>query len=481
MKNKSLGLNAIFNGMQNMLNLLFPLITFPYISRVLSVQGVGKYNFANSINSYFLLIASLGISTFAVREGSKLRDNRQEISEFTSKIFTFNLLSMVVSYILLFAFLILTPNISKYISAILIFSIQIFFTTLGMDWVYIIFEEYGYITTRNIIFKLLSIVLLFIFVRKSGDYLNYVAITVFASSGSYILNYIHVKRFCDVRINFNINWKEYVLPILIIFASNVAIQLYVNSDTVMLGFMKNDYVVGIYSAAAKINNIVNTTLIAAITVSIPRLSMLMGTGKLREYYRLLKQVISIIFIIYLPAVLGLFMESKDIIQIISGSNYLRAVTSLRILCFLLIFSAISSTIIQCILIPTKQEIKSLNCTMLGAIINIGLNFVLIPLLSEKGAAVTSVIADFVTFILSFYYGRNILINVFRDKQVKKNITQAAVASSCIVLICLICHSYVANVPLRLLLSATCSIFAYLSILALLKNNMINEVISQIES
>lgn len=75
MKNKSLGLNAIFNGMQNMLNLLFPLITFPYISRVLSVQGVGKYNFANSINSYFLLIASLGISTFAVREGSKLRDN----------------------------------------------------------------------------------------------------------------------------------------------------------------------------------------------------------------------------------------------------------------------------------------------------------------------------------------------------------------------------------------------------------------------
>jgi O-antigen/teichoic acid export membrane protein len=272
-----------------------------------------------------------------------------------------------------------------------------------------------------------------------------------------------------------------VLPILIIFASNVAIQLYVNSDTVMLGFMKNDYVVGIYSAAAKINNIVNTTLIAAITVSIPRLSMLMGTGKLREYYRLLKQVISIIFIIYLPAVLGLFMESKDIIQIISGSNYLRAVTSLRILCFLLIFSAISSTIIQCILIPTKQEIKSLNCTMLGAIINIGLNFVLIPLFSEKGAAVTSVIADFVTFILSFYYGRNILINVFRDKQVKKNITQAAVASSCIVLICLICHSYVANVPLRLLLSAICSIFAYLSILVLLKNNMINEVISQIKS
>ena len=248
MKNKSLGLNAIFNGMQNMLNLLFPLITFPYISRVLSVQGVGKYNFANSINSYFLLIASLGISTFAVREGSKLRDNRQEISEFTSKIFTFNLLSMVVSYILLFAFLILTPNISKYVSAILIFSIQIFFTTLGMDWVYIIFEEYGYITTRNIIFKLLSIVLLFIFVRKSGDYLNYVTITVFASSGSYVLNYIHVKRFCDVRINFDINWKEYALPILIIFASNVAIQLYVNSDTVMLGFMKNDYVVGIYSA-----------------------------------------------------------------------------------------------------------------------------------------------------------------------------------------------------------------------------------------
>lgn len=122
MKNKSLGLNAIFNGLQSMLNMLFPLITFPYISRVLSVDGVGKYNFASSINSYFLMIAALGISTFAVREGAKLRDDRKKISEFASKIFTVNLISTFISYFLLLL-LLLIPSLHRYIVAILIFSI----------------------------------------------------------------------------------------------------------------------------------------------------------------------------------------------------------------------------------------------------------------------------------------------------------------------------------------------------------------------
>ncbi|MGM1015836.1 flippase [Limosilactobacillus fermentum] len=479
MKNKSLGLNAIFNGLQSMLNMLFPLITFPYISRVLSVDGVGKYNFASSINSYFLMIAALGISTFAVREGAELRDDRKKISEFASKIFTVNLISTFITYFLLLL-LLLIPSLHTYIVAILIFSIQIFFTTLGVDWMYVIFEEYGYITARNIIFKVISIILLFIFVRNTDDYLNYVAITVFATAGSNILNFFHAKKFCDIKINFNIDWSKYLPPILIIFASNAAIQIYTSSDITILGFLKNDYVVGIYSASTRIYNVINSTLISVTAVVIPRLAMLMGKKRIREYYRLLKQVINIIFILYIPAILGIFMVSGDIVKLLSGNNYLRSVSSLRILCFALLFSALAGTVNQCVLLPAKRENKSLISTIISAGVNIGLNFILIPIFSENGSALTTVIAEFTTLSLMIYYGRDILLGIFNDMRTFKNIEQIFLASVFVIVLCWCCQFFITNLILRLFMSVVSSGLAYVTVLYTLKNEIVCDFVDQIK-
>lgn len=184
MKNKSLKVNAFLNGFKTFLNFLFPLITFPYISRVLSVEEIGKYNFSNSIISYFLLLAALGIDKYAIREGAKYRENKERFSSFASEIFSFNIVSTLVSYSLLFLFILFSKTLERYTVCILIFSLQIFFTTLGTEWVYSIFEEYRYITIRSILFKMISVALLFMFVRNEGDYLAYAAITVFASVGS---------------------------------------------------------------------------------------------------------------------------------------------------------------------------------------------------------------------------------------------------------------------------------------------------------
>ena len=207
-KNKSLSLNAALNSFQSLLNLIFPLITFPYISRTLSVDGVGEYNFANSIVSYFILLAGLGISVYAVREGAKFRHDRQKFSQFASKIFTINIVSTVIAYLTLFLALALSTSLQKYNVAILVFSIQIYFTTIGVDWIYTIYEEYGYITVRNIVFKVNSLILLFIFVRHRNDCLNYIVITVIESSGSYLLNFFHSKEFFDIRLVFRFNWRE---------------------------------------------------------------------------------------------------------------------------------------------------------------------------------------------------------------------------------------------------------------------------------
>ena len=328
---KSLRFNAVINGFRTILNLIFPLITFPYISRVLSVNEIGKYNFSDSVVSYFLLIAALGINQYAVREGTRFRKSYTDISQFASEIFSVNLISTLVSYIMLAILLFCSNKLHNYLLCILILSTQIFFVTIGTEWLYSIFEEYTYITIRSIIFKIISIVLLFMFVREQGDYIKYALITVVASVGSNILNYVHARKYCKIQFTLKFNWKNVLKPVLIIFASNVAIQIYVNSDITMLGYLGNDRSVGIYSISTKIYSIIKNVLTAVLTVTIPRFSLYAGKEEEEKYNGLLQKVINTLNLIIFPAMAGLIMLSKNIIVIIAGENYLDSQNSLCIL------------------------------------------------------------------------------------------------------------------------------------------------------
>ena len=146
---KSLKLNAFLNGLRSLLSVVFPLITFPYISRVLSVSGIGKYNFSNSVVSYFLLIAGLGISSYAVREGAKYRNDKHKINSFANEIFTINVCSALIAYICLFFCLIVFTKLHSYFACILIYSIQIGFSVISVDWLFTIYEDFAYITIRS--------------------------------------------------------------------------------------------------------------------------------------------------------------------------------------------------------------------------------------------------------------------------------------------------------------------------------------------
>lgn len=481
MKKRSLGLNAFFNGLKSTLNLLFPLITFPYVSRVLGVKGIGIYNYSNSIVSYFLLIAALGISTYAIREGAKYRDNNEKIGKFASEVFTINLWATLVAYILLFICLIIFTNLHDYISCILIFSIQIFFTTLGTEWIYSIYEDYSYITIRSIIFQIISLVLLFVFVRNKNDYLIYAAITVLSSVGSNIFNFFHAKSFVKIKFTWNVSWHRHLIPILIIFASNVAIMIYVNSDITILGIMKNTYVVGLYSVAAKVYTIVKNLLSSLLIVTVPRLAMLMGKRKMNEYNRVLTNVTNTIVLFTLPAMTGLFMLSKSVILIISGRSFLAATSALQILCFALVFSLFSWVISDCVLIPAKREKLVLIGTIISAIINIVLNIVFIPLWNEKAAAMSTVIAEGTMMIFNLYFARDIIKNVISSKEFKENLISSILGCVGIILICWMTDIGWHNWIPKIIFSVILSVGIYTSILVFFKNTTILSVMNKLKS
>jgi O-antigen/teichoic acid export membrane protein len=469
MKKKSLGLNAFFNSLRSILNLLFPLITFPYVSRVLSVNGMGIYNFSNIYVNYFLLIAGLGVATYAVREGAKYRDNKDKISEFSSQVFTINIYSTIIAYVLLLGSLLIFKNLHNYVSCILIFGLQIIFTTIGTEWIYTIYEDYSYITIRSILFKILSIVLLFVLIKKPEDYLWYAAITVFASVGSNILNYIHAKKFCDIKLVKDPNWKYHLKPILIIFASSVAVTLYVSSDTTILGLLKNDYAVGIYSISVKIYQMAGGLLSAMLMVTIPRLAMLFGKKRFKEFNNVLSEVLEILSMLVLPLSIGLIMLSEDIILIIAGNKYLPSVNSLRIISWGIIFSNFAMIFSDCVLIPAKREAKVLKNTVITGIINIVLNFILIPFMSYDGTSLSTVVAEFTVMAMNGYSCRDIIKPVIFKKDTLKNLLDSIIGCIGIVVICLLCDIGFKSLWLKTIFSVVLSVIMYGAILILLKN------------
>ncbi len=478
MKVKSIKLNAVLNGFRSVLNILFPVITFPYVSRVLLVKGIGIYNFSNSIVSYFLLIAGLGINTYAIREGAKLRENQNKITQFASQIFTINIWSTCLAYLLLFICLVIFAKLHNYLSCILIFSLQIFFTTIGTEWIYQIYEDYSYITIRSIIFQIISLILLFAFVRGPQDYLKYAAITVFSEVGSNILNFIHAKQYCHIHIVWHFNWKVHLGPIIILFFANAANMIYVNSDITVLGLMKNNYVVGIYSVSSKVYQIVKTVIAATLIVTIPRLAMLFGNHKIKEYKDILSKLSNVLVLLALPASTGLFMLAREVVLIISGYKYLRSINSLQILCFAYIFSVLAWILSDCVLIPAKREKCVLKSMSASAILNVAVNLVLIPFWNENAAAFSTVLAEMCMFIVNYHYAKDLVKDVFMSKTLLHTFISSIIGCVGIVVVCMLCNFYFGSLIMKTIFSVVLSVIIYGVILVLLKNEFAISMLSR---
>lgn len=475
-RKKSLGLNALLNGTRTVLNLFFPLITFPYVSRVLKVENIGKYNFAQSVNQYFLLIAALGITTYAIREGTKFRNSREKLNEFASEIFSINIISTIVAYIMLFFCIAFIPKFQNYRMIILIFSIELIFTTIGIEWMYSIFEEYAYITIRSIIFKIISIILLLLLVKKPEDYIVYAGITVFSNAGSNILNLIHSRKYCNLKIIWSKKIYKHLKPIFVIFASTVATSIYVNSDTTMLGFMTSNYEVGIYSVSSKVYRIVKQMLASILIVSIPRLAFLMGQDKMDEYRKTLTNIFNVLVIVLFPAIVGLFLLSKEIVLLISGPEYVQATSSLRLLAIALAFCIFGWIYNQCVLIPAKQEKIVMFTTIISAIANIVINFILIPILKVNAVAISTIVAEGITMVMCIYHGRKI-VNL--EKGVVKNGITVLMGCVLIILICNGIQQLNLSSTLTLFMSIMFSGIGYGLMLILLKNELTIGILKRI--
>lgn len=198
-QNSSLMINMIMSAISTSANFIFPLITYAYVARILRAEGTGKVAFAQSVLTYFTYIASLGISSYGIRECSKIRDDKNKLSKLVQELFIINFISTVVAYLLLFITILVVPKFSEYRTLLLLMSTGIILQTVGVEWLYNALEKYTYITIRSLIFKTISVFLTFILIKSKSDYLIYGGITIFAQGASNILNFINARKFIYIK------------------------------------------------------------------------------------------------------------------------------------------------------------------------------------------------------------------------------------------------------------------------------------------
>lgn len=408
-KTPSLKLNAVLNSICSIMSMIFPLITYPYVTRLFQAENLGKVNFASSTISYFSLIAVLGITSYAAREGVQYRDNQKKLNQFCSELFTLSLFTTAFSLLLLALSVLIVPKFAAYRFLFVIYSTTIIISPFGMGWIYTLEEDYLYITIKSITIQCVSLVLLFVIVRTPEDYYKYAALNAFSNVGANVFNFAYSKKYVNLSISKNIRkCFGHLKSSLIFFSSSIASSIYSNIDITMLGFFSTDYHIGIYSASVKIYTMLKGILTAITVVMSPRLTFYRSHNMKSEFNHLISKVFKIMVTLLSPVVVGVIIVSREVVIVLCGNSFMESSTSLRILAIAIFFAMLASVVNGSILIPCKLEKKVLYTTVIAASVNLLMNFIAIPIFQQNGAAATTVVAEMVVLIVGWHYAKGLV-------------------------------------------------------------------------
>lgn len=413
-KEKSLKKNFCMNAILTMSQFIFPLITFPYVSRILLAEGTGKVSFATSIISYFAMFAQLGIPTYGIRACAQVRNDKKKLSKTAQEIFIINIIMSILAYIVFFIALCNVPRLKDEKTLLIIVSATIFFNAIGMEWLYKALEQYTYITIRSVIFKFIALIAMFLLIHQQSDYIIYGAISIFASSASNIFNFFNVHKYISLRPVGEYNFKQHLKAVSVFFALSCAATIYVNLDTVMLGFMKTNVDVGYYNAAVKIKTILVSIVTSLGTVLLPRASYYVEHGLKEDFYRITKKAINFVFLVATPLMLYFMFFAKEGIFFLSGNTYGGAIVPMQIIMPTLFFIGLTNIMGMQILVPLGKENIVLYSEIVGAVVDLAINYILIPKYASAGAAIGTLVAEIAVWIVQYIYLRKQIKDAYKN-------------------------------------------------------------------
>lgn len=475
---QSVKVNYILNLINTGTQMLFPLITFPYVCRVIEADGIGQINFFQSIISYISLFTCLGIPMYAIREIARDRNDVVQMNRTAMEILLLHSMLTLVGYAIVAILCLTVPQIQVNIPLFLILSLTIFFTAIGCEWFYQGIEDFKYITIRGLIIKTVSVVLLFIFVKSKTDLLYYGCYTVFGVLGGNIFNFFRLRKYIHREniIFSELHVKRHVKPVLKVFSFSVVTSIYLQLNTVLLGFLKNALAVGYFAAATKVMQMLLTMSACLGSVMMPRASHLIAENKEDEFNRLIQKSYDFTLAIALPMTIGLIFCAPSLITALCGVKFEHSILPSQIIAPIILMVAISNVFgIQVLFPKGKINIVTL-CCGIGAVADLILNLCLIPIFSYIGTSIAYLGAEVATTVSMYFIGRKYIPIIYFKK------SHLTYALGCIVMAFALYGLSLLQLPTLtiLLLQGCCGVLAYFIILCICKDEMLVQILSKIK-
>lgn len=473
MKEKSLTKNYIYNLTLTSINIIFPLITSPYLSYILGVENIGKVNYSTSIINWFILFSSFGIPRYGIREIARKRESKKELN---ITFWNLIIIQFIFTIISSFVYIILVLN-SSLINDWKLYFIMLFMLVLNIfsiDWFYQGIEEYEYITKRNICIKVLSLILIFLMVRNRDNYLIYASINVFAMCFNNVLNYLHAKEYINIKI-FKNRIYFYLKELRLYFFTTLIVASYNQLDQVMIGTLSEKDLAYYLRSKMVLSVGINITN-SIVTVLVPRVSYLIEKNY-NEYNLILQDSLNYIYILALPCTAGIYMLSEQLMVLLGGNEFLPAAGSLRIISIIIPIASIGNWQINQILLSHRQEKISFIIQFIASLFSIIVNIILIPKLFYIGAAITWVLTE-ILLVLMEHIAIKRYCNGINIKYLNESFLKYLVATVLMILEIYILKNYFHSNIIIIIVSILLGSITYFVILFLTKEKILLQILKK---
>ncbi len=475
MHKKNLTINYIYNLFYQCLLMVVPLITTPYVSRILGPTNIGIYSYTESIVAYFVLFGSLGIQVYGQREIAYLQDSKQKRSKIFVEIMITRLITLSISLLLFFLIFARNGEYSVYYKILIL---EIIANIIDISWYFQGLEEFKGIVLKNTLVKIASVVCIFLFVKDENDLNNYFLIYTMsllignASLWTYLPKYNEKIHFKELRI------IRHIMPALFLLLLQIAMEINSVLDRTMLGIMVTDKAeVGYYEQAHKIVLLFQKIITSLGIIMVPRVANTYANGDIQKLKGYINKSFNFVILLVCPVILGIISVSSRFVPIFFGEGYNKVIVLMNVLSPVLLVAGICNVIGYQYLLPTKQQNKLTIAVTIGTIFNFVLNIIFINLWQSVGTAISTTISELIVAIIEIYLVRKEIdfINVIK---ISKNYI---ISSLIMFIICIGNENFISNSLIAVITSVFISIFIYFGILFIMKDYFLNERIQTIKN
>ena len=468
MKKKSVKKNYIYNMLYQLLLILLPIITTPYLARKLGATGNGIYGYTLSIVTYFILFGTLGISMYGQREIAYNQNDKEKRSKIFWELVIIKTITMLISILVFFLCFCREGNYSIYYKILLL---EMLANTLDISWFYQGMEDFKKTVIRNFIVKMISLVCIFTFIKSPSDLTKYMYIYCFSTLFGSMTLWIGIWKYINKPSKLKF---KYHFPLIIsLFIPQIAIQVYTVLDKTMLGSILNDMnEVGYYEQGQKIVKILLTVITAVGTVMMPRIANCYAEGNKEAIKSYMKKTFSFVFLLAFPLMFGIIAVANNFVPLFFGHGYDKVVPVMSILSLITLFISMSNVTGTQFLLSTKRQKEFTISVVVGAIINFILNFILIKCYKSNGAAVATVIAELSVTTVQFYFVRK----DFELKEIFKSSINYIISSVIMMMVCIFIDKVMIGRMTVILTQVIAGAITYFGILFVLRDKFLIGII-----